>query len=208
MTDGTRERILDATSELFRTRGYTGTGMKQVVSRAAAPFGSVYHFFPGGKQQLAGEAIERAGRYYEELVLAVFDAEPDVVAGTRAVFDGAGAVLELSDYEDACPIATVALEVASTSEPLRLASHRVFESWLGSLGARLVAAGVDRATARSVAISVVALLEGGFLLSRTARTTEAMSATGAAATALVASAVADATRPSRTGRAAPPGRQG
>ncbi|MBN2622148.1 MAG: TetR/AcrR family transcriptional regulator [Acidimicrobiales bacterium] len=187
---GTRERILDATAELFRIRGYCATGMKQVVARAEAPFGSVYHFFPGGKEQLAAESIERAGRHYHDLVLAVFDAEPDVIAGTRAVFDGAGEVLRTSGYADACPIATVALEVASTSEPLRHASDRVFESWLASLRARLVAAGVDAATARSVAISVVALLEGAFLLSRTARTTEAMAATGDAAVALVEAALA------------------
>jgi AcrR family transcriptional regulator len=186
----TRDRILDATSELFRLRGYTGTGMKQVVARAEAPFGSVYHFFPGGKEQLAGEAIERAGRHYEELVLAVFDGGADVVAGTRAIFDGAAEVLRASGYEDACPIATVALEVASTSEPLRLASQRVFESWLEKLSGRLVDAGVDAAAARSVAISVVALLEGAFLLSRSARTTEAMSATGDAAVALVEGALA------------------
>ncbi len=187
---GTRERILDATSDLFRVRGYTGTGMKQVVADAEAPFGSVYHFFPGGKEQLAGEAIERAGRFYHDLVLAVFDAEPDVVAGTRAVFDGAGAVLRDSGYADACPIATVALEVASTSEPLRLASDRVFESWLASLTSRLVDAGAPTATARATAIAVVALLEGAFLLSRSARTTEAMAATGDAAVALVEAALA------------------
>ena len=186
---GTRERILDATSELFRVRGYTGTGMKQVVAKAEAPFGSVYHFFPGGKEQLAGEAIERAGRHYHDLVLAVFDAEADVVAGTRAVFDGAGDVLLASGYADACPIATVALEVASTSEPLRQASHRVFESWLTTLTSRLVDAGIDNASARSVAVSVVALLEGAFLLSRAARTTEAMTATGDAAVALVEAAL-------------------
>ena len=185
----TRERILDATADLFRVRGYTGTGMKQVVARAEAPFGSVYHYFPGGKEQLAAEAIERAGRFYHDLVLAVFDAEADVVAGTRAVFAGAGEVLRSSGYEDACPIATVALEVASTSEPLRQASDRVFESWLASLSSRLVDAGADAGAARAASISVVALLEGAFLLSRAARTTEAMDAAGAAAVALVEAAL-------------------
>jgi AcrR family transcriptional regulator len=185
----TRERILDATADLIRVRGYTATGMKQVVSRAEAPFGSVYHFFPGGKEQLAAEALERAGRFYEDLVLAIFDAEPDVVSGTRAVFAGAAEVLEASGYEDACPIATVALEVVSTSEPLRQASDRVFESWLATLTSRLVDAGASAAAARAAAITVVALLEGAFLLSRAARTTEAMAAAGAAAVAQVEAAL-------------------
>ena len=189
-TTGTRDRILDATAELLRIRGYTGTGMKQVVAQAGAPLGSVYHFFPGGKEQLAGESLERAGAFYHDLVLAVFDGEDDVVAGTRAVFDGAAEVLRQSGYEDACPVATVALEVASTSEPLRRAADRVFESWLRTLTSRFVDAGVEPAVARSTAISVVALLEGAFLLSRSARTTESVAATGDAAVALVEAALA------------------
>lgn len=186
---GTRERILDATAELLRIRGYPGTGMKQVVAQAGAPLGSVYHFFPGGKEQLAAETLERAGAFYHDLVLAVFDGEDDVVAGTRAIFDGAAEVLRQSGYEDACPIATVALEVASTSEPLRRAADRVFESWLRTLTSRFVDAGMGPAVARSTAIAVVGLLEGAFLLSRSARTTEAVEASGAAAVALVAAAL-------------------
>ena len=80
MTD-TRDRIIDASIDLFRRNGLAATGMKQVVAASNAPFGSVYHFFPGGKTQLAEEAIGRAGEYYEAIVLGVFDAEEDVVAG-------------------------------------------------------------------------------------------------------------------------------
>ena len=185
----TRERIVDAAADLFRTHGYAGTGMKQVVTAAEAPFGSVYHFFPGGKQELAGAAIERAGAFYGDLVLAIFDAEADVVAGTRAVFDGAAAVLVETGYADACPIATVGLEVASTNEQLRTACDRVFSDWIDVLAGRLADGGAAPAAARSAAITVVALLEGAFLLSRTARTTEAMRATGDAAVATVAAAV-------------------
>jgi AcrR family transcriptional regulator len=185
----TRERILDATSQLFRLRGYSGTAMKQVVAAAGAPFGSVYHFFPGGKEQLGIEAIERAGKHYEDIVLLVFDAEPDSVGGTRAVFAGAADVLRESGYEDACPIATVALEVASTNDSLREATARVFESWVVTLAGRLVAAGAEPVTARATAMAVIELLEGAFVLCRAARATAAMDAAGAAAVALVTAAL-------------------
>ena len=49
----TRDRIVDASAELFRRQGYNATGVKQIVTEAQAPFGSLYHFFPGGKEQLA-----------------------------------------------------------------------------------------------------------------------------------------------------------
>jgi AcrR family transcriptional regulator len=183
---GTRERILDATSGLFRVRGYTGTGMKQVVARAEAPFGSVYHFFPGGKEQLAGEAIERAGRHYHDLVLAVFDAEADVVAGTRAVFDGAGEVLRVSGYEDACPIATVALEVASTNDTLRQVTADVFAEWIDVGAQRFAEMGVSPDVARELVTVTIAALEGGFLLCRAAKSTDAMRVIGRNMAALVA----------------------
>lgn len=122
-------------------------------------------------------------------MLAILDAEDDVVAGTRAVFDGAAEVLVETGYADACPVATVGLEVASTNEELRAACERVFEGWIDVLADRIVRGGATPAAGRSAAIAFIALLEGAFLLSRSARTTEAMRATGDAAVATVAAAV-------------------
>src|ERR1700693_746096 len=94
---GTKERILDTTAELFRRYGYTGTGLKQIVASANAPFGSLYHHFPSGKEQLAEEVIRRSGQMYLELVTAIYDAAPDPVTGARDVFKGAAAVLAATD---------------------------------------------------------------------------------------------------------------
>ncbi|MEX0682869.1 MAG: TetR/AcrR family transcriptional regulator [Dehalococcoidia bacterium] len=174
METTTKDRILNTTAELFRRYGYTGTGMKQIVTEARAPFGSVYHFFPGGKEQLGREVIGRSGQMYQDLFEAIIGAAPDVVTGVHDLFSGAAEVLRQSDYADACPIATVALEVASTSEPLREATAGVFESWIAAGTARFVMAGVDETRARELAILLIASLEGAFILSRATRTTEAM----------------------------------
>ncbi len=186
---GTKERILDVTAELFIRHGYTGTGLKQIVANANAPFGSVYHFFPGGKQQLGDTVIRRSGQMYLELVDAVFEAAPDLQSGVRDVFEGAALVLAETDYVDACPIATVALEVASSNETLRIATADVFEQWIVRVVERLEAAGITGAAARDLAIVLIELLEGGFMLSRAARTPDALHAAGRAAVALVQGAV-------------------
>ena len=55
----TRERIVEAGAMLFRRQGWSGTGMKQIAAAAAAPFGSIYHFFPGGKDELSAEVDPR-----------------------------------------------------------------------------------------------------------------------------------------------------
>lgn len=188
MTD-TRDRIMATTAELFRRYGYTGTGMKQVVAAANAPFGSLYHHFPGGKEQLGGEVIRRSGRMYFELFEVVYDAASDPVSGIEDFFAGAAEVLRETDYADACPIATVALEVASTSEPLRLATAEVFESWISGAARRFSEAGVPATEARKLAISVIGMLEGAFILSRALRSVEPVEVAGTQASTVVAAAL-------------------
>jgi AcrR family transcriptional regulator len=185
----TRDRILDVTAEMFRRYGYTGTGLKQIVAGANAPFGSLYHHFPGGKRQLGEEVIRRSGQMYFELVAAVFDAAPDPVQGASDVFTAAAAVLRATDFADACPIATVALEVASTNELLRRATADVFESWIQGAAARVSRAGVEPERARELAIALIAALEGAFVLARAMRSTEPLEAAGASVAAAMREAL-------------------
>src|SRR5690348_3168667 len=144
----TRERIVVTTAELFRRQGYNATGIKRIVTEAQATFGSIYHFFPGGKEQLGAEVIRTAGGMYAQLIPAVFDPEPAIVTGVRLFFAGAADHLVETDYEDACPIATVALEVSSSSEPMREACADVFESWITAGARRFEMAGLTAATSR------------------------------------------------------------
>jgi len=195
----TRDRILDVTADLFRQHGFTGTGMKQIVTAANAPFGSLYHFFPGGKEELGVEVIRRSGEMYFELFETIVDAAPDLVSGVRDFFAGAAAVLRETDYADACPIATVALEVASSSEPLRQATAEVFESWITRAAARVAAHGVPDEEARRLAILIINVLEGAFVLSRASRSTEALDVAGVAAIAAVQAALPASSSPSRDG---------
>ena len=188
----TRERIIQASSALFMQRGYSASGLKQIATASEATIGSLYHFFPGGKEELAAETLIQSGAAYQALVEAVFDAEPDAVSGVRACFTGAAEALRASGYADACPIATVALEVASSDERLRVVTAGIFERWLSSIETRLVAGGVAPARAKELAPVFLAALEGGFLLSRAARDTGAMEAIGVVMAEVVAGAVSGA----------------
>jgi AcrR family transcriptional regulator len=189
MANNTRERIVESSATLFRRQGYTATGVKQIVAEAEAPFSSLYHFFPSGKDQLAAEVIRSSGLFFQQLVESVFDAAPGVVEGVHDCFAGAGETLRQTSYADACPIATVALEVASTNEPLRLATAEVFEGWIRSGTERFAGAGLPQATARELAIAMIAALEGAFVLSRAMRTTEPLEVAGAHAAAAVKAAL-------------------
>jgi len=190
MAAQTRERIVQHSAELFRRQGFAGTGVKQIVAEASAPFGSLYHFFPGGKEQLGEEVIRTSGALYGQLIDAFYEPGGDPVAATRAFFAAAAAGVRESDYADACPIATVALEVSSTSEPLRQACADVFDGWLDGATERLVECGLPRKRSRALAFELIAALEGAFVLARALRSTEPIEVAGAAVTASVRDAVA------------------
>ena len=187
----TKTRILYAGAELFGRQGYTGTGLKQISEASQAPFGSLYHHFPGGKEDLGDDVIRQAGEFFRVLVDSVFGSEEDVVAGVRAVFDGAAETVRATGFQDACPIAAIALEVASTNERLRIATAEVFESWIATATDRFAAAGIPEPRSRELAITLVAALEGGFLLARATRDTTALHLTGQ----LLANTIAQELRP-------------
>ena len=205
---GTRDRIVEAGAGLFWRQGYTATGMKQIVTEAEAPFGSVYHFFPGGKEELGAEVIRWSGAFYEQIVMTVLDGAPDIVTAMADAFAGAAETLRSSGYADACPIATVALEVSSTSEPIRQACAEVFDGWLTALAARFRAAGVDEATSRSLASTFLCLLEGAFILGRASRSTQALEDAGRTMVAATEAAVRSGRGPAGSSRQRPMPRAG
>jgi AcrR family transcriptional regulator len=188
-TRPTRDRIVETSAELFRLQGYNATGVKQIVTAAEAPFGSLYHHFPGGKEELGAEAVRTSGAIYALLIPAVFDPAPDVVTAVRDFFAGAAAHLAETDYADACPIATVALEVSSTSETMREACAEVFESWIEAGADRYEQAGVTRAKARELTIAMVCALEGAFVLARALRSTEPLRVAGELSASAVQQAI-------------------
>jgi AcrR family transcriptional regulator len=189
VTNNTRDRLIGATAELFRRQGYTGTGVKQIVEAAGAPFGSMYHFFPDGKEALGAETIRWSGAMYGQLIDLFYEPGADPAVSTRKFFDAAADTVRDTDYADACPIATVALEVASTSETLRAATAEVFESWLAAIDTRLVQAGLTKARARHLSVSLFSLLEGAFILARATRDHTHVRTAGRAAAELVRAAV-------------------
>lgn len=185
----TRTRIVTATNELFRVHGYHGTSLSQISQASGATTGSIYHFFPGGKDELTAVVIETTGEVYRQLFDAIATDASDAASAFVDFFDGAADVLVESDYLDPCPIGTVAREVASSNERLRAAAAAAFDSWITAAIDHLSAAGLAEPDARDLALVFVATLEGGFVLSRTLRRPDPLHAAARTLAPVVASAV-------------------
>lgn len=190
MAEDTRGRIITATNELFRLHGYNGTSLSAISKASGATTGSIYHFFPGGKEELAVAVIATTGSVYRELFETIVADAADTEAGFVSFFEGAAMVLIESDFIDPCPIGTIAREVASTNEPLRQAAEAVFKSWVGSATEVLLQAGVGEQRAADLAALFVTTTEGSFVVCRAMRSTEPLQAVSRLVAPLVATSVA------------------
>ena len=161
-----RQAFVEATAELLRRQGYNATGLNEIVARSGAPKGSLYFHFPGGKEELAIAAMSHAGDQLRQAIGAIVMSSDDLGESLGRLVDALAAGLESSGYEMGCPIATVTLEVAASSEAVRATADAVFASWLEVLQERLVAAGLTAADAERRALLVLAAIEGALILAR------------------------------------------
>src|SRR5215475_12779170 len=108
-----RSRMIHAAAELFRQRGYHATTFSDVVRESGAPRGSTYFHFPGGKQELAREAIARAGDEVEEMVDEAARHADDPASLIRAMAQILTSRLERSGYQSGCAAALADLTISA-----------------------------------------------------------------------------------------------
>src|SRR5437773_2171867 len=133
MTKGeqTRKKLVDATADLMRRQGYHATGLAQIVEESGAPRGSLYFYFPGGKDELAIAALEAASVTWRARIDEVVARAPDPGAAVEAVCHLLADDLAASDFQHGCPVAAVALE--ATSEPVRAAIVAHYQAWRAAI---------------------------------------------------------------------------
>jgi TetR/AcrR family transcriptional repressor of lmrAB and yxaGH operons len=157
---------LHTAAHLFQRQGYGSTGLTQVLAESGAPKGVLYFHFPQGKEQLAAESVSLAGGELGARMGAVVSSAPDAGAAVIGLGGLFAAELESSGFRDGCPVATVALDAAGQSEPIRGACRGVYESWLDGLAAYLRSQGVPARKAADLASLTLSSLQGALLLAR------------------------------------------
>jgi TetR/AcrR family transcriptional regulator, lmrAB and yxaGH operons repressor len=163
-----RQDAIAAATRLFDRQGYHGTGIAQILAESGAPRGSFYFHFPGGKGELAVEAVRVAAAEVEDLLRAAAMRHPRPGPMVRAVARALARWLERSDYAEGCPVTAIALG-AHRDDALRSACQAAYASWQGLLTEHLVGGGVERGRAAALATLVVAALEGAVVMSRAQR---------------------------------------
>ena len=166
-----RAKLVSATAQLLQRQGYHATGLAEIVEKSAAPRGSLYFYFPGGKEALACEALQQSGAHWRGRLEEVVSSSADVGAAVNSACQAIAGWMEESGFELGCPLATVALEAGSTSESVRQVCVEHFAGWEHTLTRKLVAQGMDAAAASRTALFVLSTIEGAMLLSKIRRDT-------------------------------------
>lgn len=166
----TRQMILDTAARLFFTKGYHATGLSQIIKESECPKGSLYYYFPKGKEELALECIHRTKLFVTEKWKAKFDAYKDPAEAVQAFVLELGTDAEKCDFQGYMPFSFwMAVETSAISEKLREAGQDVFASWQAVVSERLIQAGMEKTRAEDVGVVIVSLLEGALILAITKR---------------------------------------
>lgn len=158
-----------AATSLFRERGYDGTGLREIVERAGAARGAIYHHFPAGKQEIGLAVVDRVGGRLVAVVEEVCaTATPREAVETLMAFVAEVLVDDGSPGRSGCPVAAVALAADDESGELRRSADAVFARIRTAVAGCLVRDGVRADAAAHFAATALAAAEGVVILARAA----------------------------------------
>jgi TetR/AcrR family transcriptional repressor of lmrAB and yxaGH operons len=171
MAKDTRVRMLETTARLLQHRGYHGTALSDILAESAAPRGSLYFHFPGGKHQIVIEATRAAVAKATEALRETLAGAKSPAQGIRAYLERAAKAMPETDYTFGCPVAPVILDASAGLTELEELCRHAFKEWVDLLQMSLVKAGVSRRRAAALALLVISSIEGAMLLARAYRQT-------------------------------------
>lgn len=162
-----RDQIIETTCELIEMQGYHATGLNQIIKESGSPKGSLYYYFPGGKEELTAEALNYTGQLILQRISSSLAAVEDPAEAIRSFILFVASHVKASGFRAGGPITTVALETAITSEKLSQVCATIYQSWQQAFTIKLTQNGYAPEQAESLATAIIAMLEGGIILSRT-----------------------------------------
>ena len=174
----TRQRMVQATCELLEEQGYHATGLSEILQRSDTPRGSLYYYFPEGKEELAIEAIEQQGRLIESRLREAIAASDDAAEAIGGLFCRLAHAASTSGARALSPLAVVALESSSTNERLRQTCAAIYEDWRALFEVKLLTCGFAPEHAASLSLMILGSMEGAMMLTKTLRSGDPLHQTG------------------------------
>ena len=183
MAGSVKQAMIERTAVLLAKKGLQGASFSEVLDAAGAPRGSVYHHFPGGKDELVIAAIELSATRAFAFLDTLKGREATEVA--RAFFSGWRGLLKSTSLKTGCAVLAVTVAMAD-SKSLRKKTGEIFKAWRERLADCLREGGVPSDKAEGLAASIIAASEGAVALSRAEGSLRPFELVASEMTALVA----------------------
>jgi TetR/AcrR family transcriptional regulator, lmrAB and yxaGH operons repressor len=165
----TKEKMIEAAITLMRRSGFHGAGLNEILKESGAPKGSMYHFFPEGKRQIAGEAIG----VYAKRVLTYMDeslsSAKRPAAKIHALFRAVAQRLERGEFRQSCAAGAACLDLDDDLEVVRFAIEAMFSDCVDLIARHFAMR--DARRRRSFAGLVLTVIEGAYIRGRAERST-------------------------------------
>lgn len=167
-TTHARQDAIDTAVRLFRTQGYSATGLNQLLEESGAPKGSFYFHFPGGKEQLALEALKAFGEELRgRIARRAASVQPgDEATFIRGLFEATARELEHSQFTAGCIAANFSGELACSNRTMAEAITAVVTGFIDAIADGVAARFPDRQSAFDYATTVMAALNGLRMMAR------------------------------------------
>lgn len=160
----TKERLIRSAAHLFRTHGYHGVGLNDLLNDAQAPKGSLYHHFPNGKSDLAIAASTWAADQLLIIIAASFEDAGTFKEGATTFCYKLAKFFDKTGW-DGCPISATLFEGPDNIDFRKHAEH-LFEGWISEVRDHGLRLGLSPEDAQASAETVFILIQGGWTLAR------------------------------------------
>lgn len=155
--------LLKKLSDVFRDVGYEGASLAMLSEAAGLKKASLYHRFPGGKEQMAREVMTRAETWLIEHILTPLGSSDPPQARIAAMVRNLDAFY--SGGRQPCLLNMLSSPRADRGPLARLIKH-AFKAWTEALTSVLIDAKFDEDIARFRAERAIALLQGSLVIAR------------------------------------------
>lgn len=162
------EKIVQTASKLFFHQGYHATGLNQILTESGSPKGSLYYYFPRGKEELALECIRRGNEFIKQKLKETLAGNDDPVLAIQEFIRNTAEEADRTCFNGFMPIGFwAAAETSCISDSLRYACVNTFTDWQQIYMEHLQAAGWVEEKSRSLAVLIISMLEGALILAVT-----------------------------------------
>lgn len=158
--------LVKAAADLFRKQGYAATGTKAILERSGAPRGSLYYYFPEGKEAIGAAAVEAAGKMLSNTIKEIAAKTTSTAEFVETYAEMLGSWMEKSDFRDGNPITTITLETVPQSELITAEVRKSQEIWCGLISDMLEQDGWPKERQQSTAYLILAALDGALVTAR------------------------------------------